>query len=199
MKHLYVLLFILSHINVLCQHIKPVAISGVILDVENQAPIPSVNIQIKGTVFGTSSDLNGHFTIIMQRSDTLVFSSIGYEKSYFNFDPNLQKDRYTLIQLMKKDTLQLEEVVIFPWPDWDDFERAFLKSPNMKQPDRNLEVKKKLEFISKEEYETNKFMYDQMRYQRLYDLNGIIPPNNFLNPVNWTNFIYEIQKSNTKK
>ncbi len=200
MKYFLAILLFFQILLTTAQELKPLAITGVILDMENRAPIPSVNIQIKGTVFGTSSDINGHFTLIIQRTDTLVFTSVGYEKSYFTLDAKLQKSQYTLVQLMIRNTLQLDEVDIFPWPDWKDFEKAFLQNTDQKRTiDWNLEVTKTLESVSEKEYETNKFMYDQMRYQRLYDLNGIVPPNNFLNPVNWTNFIYELQKSQSKK
>lgn len=200
MKLILTIFFVSFTTILFSQNNKAVSILGVVLDAENRVPIPSVNVVLKGTLFGTSTDLNGHFTIIMQRTDTLVFSSIGYEKSYFTFDATLEKDGYTLVQLLVKNTLQLQEVIVFPWPEWEVFERAFLKNTPTTLPlNRALEVKKTLAEVSEIEYQTNKFMYDQMRYQKLYDLNGIVPPNNFLNPVNWTNFIYELQKSNSNK
>ncbi|MFT4741950.1 MAG: hypothetical protein ACI9XJ_001237, partial [Marivirga sp.] len=46
-----------------------------------------------------------------------------------------------------------------------------------------------LDTILKEQTKENKAYYDQYRYAKLYDLTGIVPPNNFLNPITWSNFI----------
>lgn len=200
MKKLLIIPLLLFVLHSFAQELRPIRITGLIIDAETGDPVPYASVQLKGRTFGTSTDVNGNFNILMQKTDTLIFSSIGYEKAYFTPVTNLDKSDYTLLQLLVRDTLELEEVTVFPWPDWNDFQKAFLKEiPPAGPVDHRYHVQREIDNISKKEYETNKFMYDQMRYQRLYDLNGIIPPNNFLNPVNWTNFIYELQKSRKNK
>ncbi|MBX2841551.1 MAG: carboxypeptidase-like regulatory domain-containing protein [Flammeovirgaceae bacterium] len=54
--------------------------SGKVIDKESQAPIPFVNIGIKGQRKGTSSNIEGDFIIKSVFTDTLIFSHIGYEK-----------------------------------------------------------------------------------------------------------------------
>jgi hypothetical protein len=53
--------------------------SGVIVDSATFAPLPYVNVQIKGTYKGTSTDLKGKFSVMASKEDTLIISFLGYE------------------------------------------------------------------------------------------------------------------------
>jgi TonB-linked SusC/RagA family outer membrane protein len=54
------------------------SIRGVVLDAEDNLPLPGVNILVKDTGTGTISDLDGRFEIRALSSDILVFSFVGY-------------------------------------------------------------------------------------------------------------------------
>lgn len=55
-------------------------ISGNITDATNGAPLPGVNVVIKGTTTGTTTDFDGNYEILVNTFPaTLVFSSLGYE------------------------------------------------------------------------------------------------------------------------
>lgn len=55
-------------------------IQGVVVDAETRETLPGVNIQIKNTLRGTATDMDGNFTLTIQPDDEiLVFSFIGYE------------------------------------------------------------------------------------------------------------------------
>src|SRR5690625_2885596 len=57
-----------------------VSVTGVITDSETAEPIPGVNILVKGTTTGTTTDLNGVFEFpIPSLDDTLVISYVGYQ------------------------------------------------------------------------------------------------------------------------
>ncbi len=59
--------------------IKETIISGKIVDASTQEPLPGVNILIKGTTRGTSTDSQGNFSLEVDDENTvLVFSFIGY-------------------------------------------------------------------------------------------------------------------------
>ncbi len=51
-----------------------------VIDKETNQPIPFVNIWIKGSTNGTTSNEVGSFDIVLQPTDTLVLSAIGYER-----------------------------------------------------------------------------------------------------------------------
>ncbi len=72
------------------------SLQSTILDFNTREPIPFVNIGILGKNIGTVSDANGQFTLDIPQaemvpSDTLRFSSIGYQSLDF-----LVKDLATL-------------------------------------------------------------------------------------------------------
>jgi len=177
-----------------------VRLSGIVMDADSRKEVPYVNIQISGTQYGTSSDNTGYFSVFINPGDTLVFTSIGYQDAAFIMPYKVGAKTYSLVQLMRKETMLLDEVVVFPWPTLSNFEQAFLDTQPKKDGMKELitEVKRDMNKTVNDnrEYE---YYYDQMRYQKLYELHGTIPPNNFLNPVRWSNFIQDVKEGKFKK
>src|SRR5690625_616715 len=57
-----------------------VTVSGKVTSQENGEEMPAVNIQVKGTTTGTTSDANGQYELTVESlQDTLVVSFIGYQ------------------------------------------------------------------------------------------------------------------------
>ncbi|MCW9707993.1 SusC/RagA family TonB-linked outer membrane protein [Fodinibius salsisoli] len=54
-------------------------ITGKVINTTNQQPLPGVNITVKGTSSGTTTNTNGAFEITAPDDATLVFSFIGFE------------------------------------------------------------------------------------------------------------------------
>ena len=54
-------------------------VDGTIVAADNGSPLPGVNIVIKGTSVGTTSNADGKFSLNVSNTDVLVFSFIGYE------------------------------------------------------------------------------------------------------------------------
>ena len=65
--------------NIVFQKSGEETISGTVLAYLSKEPLTGVNIIIKGTVYGTTSDIEGNFALTASPDDTLVFSFIGYE------------------------------------------------------------------------------------------------------------------------
>ncbi|CAD0009349.1 SusC/RagA family TonB-linked outer membrane protein [Flavobacterium chungangense] len=72
---LAIVVFTLLHVTVYAQN---TTVKGVIKDASG-LPVPGVNVLIKGTQKGTSSDLDGSYTINVSSGTTLVFSFIGFK------------------------------------------------------------------------------------------------------------------------
>lgn len=53
-------------------------ITGNVVDASTGEPIPFASIHVKGTMTGTSSDIDGAYSIMADKNGVLVFSSIGY-------------------------------------------------------------------------------------------------------------------------
>ncbi|WP_203256952.1 SusC/RagA family TonB-linked outer membrane protein [Hyunsoonleella ulvae] len=81
-------------------------VSGVVTDEQN-VPIPGVNVLIKGTATGTSTDFDGNYQIQASNGDVIVFSYLGYKTQEVSYSGQSTLD----VQLLE-DTAQLEEVVV---------------------------------------------------------------------------------------
>lgn len=80
-------------------------IKGVIID-ENNVPLPGVNVLIKNSTIGTSSDFNGKYQINASLGDVLLFSSIGFKTKEMLVEGVILN--VTLIE----DTNALDQIVV---------------------------------------------------------------------------------------
>lgn len=76
-------------------------VSGVVFDAERNEPLPGVNILVKGTLTGTSTNADGFYEIRnVSGTDTLIFSFLGFQTAVVpvngrsNIDVNLLIDVY---------------------------------------------------------------------------------------------------------
>lgn len=89
------------------QAIRAEKITGTVTD-ELNMPIPGASVRLKGSTIGTSTDVNGKYSItIPDGKSMLVFSSIGFQNK--EFDVNEQ--RILNVQLIKSEN-GLDEVVV---------------------------------------------------------------------------------------
>ena len=82
-------------------------ISGTILDGDSGEGLPGVTVQIKGTTSGTSTDLDGFFTLQASAEDVLVISYVGYVAQEITVG-----NRTTIDVTLASDSELLEEVVV---------------------------------------------------------------------------------------
>lgn len=85
-------------------------IIGLVTDEHNE-PILGVNILIKGTTKGTTTDVNGNYKINAPIGSQLVFSFIGRETK---ISPPIQKDTAAFNVVLKEISQELGEVVVTP-------------------------------------------------------------------------------------
>jgi hypothetical protein len=55
-------------------------VTGIVVDSATFSPLPYVNIQLKSSPRGTSTDSNGSFSILAGENDTLLISLVGYHR-----------------------------------------------------------------------------------------------------------------------
>lgn len=83
------------------------SISGKVINAKDNAPLPGVNILIKGTNKGTVSDMNGQFTLLATDGDVLVVSQIGMEGQEITVGA-----QSSINITLAESTAVLEEVVV---------------------------------------------------------------------------------------
>ena len=83
-------------------------VSGQITSAEDGGGLPGVNVVLKGTTTGTTSDLDGNYTLsVPEDGGVLVFSFIGLESQEINIGA-----RSVIDVAMSADVQQLTEVVV---------------------------------------------------------------------------------------
>lgn len=88
-------------------------VSGTILDAELNGGLPGVNVLIKGTTDGTTTDVDGKFSISTKtNSGQLIITYIGFQTKTLNF--SIEKNGVLDLGVIRlnPESNQLEEIVI---------------------------------------------------------------------------------------
>lgn len=183
-----------------------VQFSGMILDgsTEQLYPVPYANILVKDKNRGTYSDLRGFFSIVVQKGDIIVFSAIGYKDVQFRIPYDLKDDRYSLVQLMTQDTINLPETVVFPWPSRKHFKQEFLAMDVSSELQEraaanvaNEALARMRNDVPRDPAETAGF-YLRQQSNQYYSI-GQAPPMNIFNVAAWKRFFDAWKRGDFKK
>lgn len=82
-------------------------ISGTVTEATTSLPIPGVNVIIRGTSTGTTTDFDGKYSLNVNSGDVIVFSYLGYSTQEITYN-----GQSTLDIPLAEDTAKLDEVVI---------------------------------------------------------------------------------------
>lgn len=82
-------------------------VTGTVTDQADASPLPGVNILVKGTTTGASTDFDGLYSIKVNQGDILVFSYLGYVTQEI-----IYSDQSPLDVALIEDAAQLDEIVI---------------------------------------------------------------------------------------
>lgn len=107
-KKIYQCFGVAALLLMLCQPVfsQSKAVTGTVKDVTGIG-MPGVNVLVKGTTNGTSTDVNGSFTVQAAPDDVLVFSFIGYTTQEINVG-----SQTTINVVIEEDISTLEEIVV---------------------------------------------------------------------------------------
>ncbi|MEP7264687.1 MAG: carboxypeptidase-like regulatory domain-containing protein [Bacteroidota bacterium] len=183
---------------------KLVQFSGVVVASDSLQPVPFASVMIRNTNRGTVTDFYGFFSFVAIKGDTVEFAYLGYKKGQYIIPDSLMDKRYSLIQVLVRDTLTLKETVIFPWPSKEEFRRAFLElqvpDNDLARAERNLELAELKEVKDGVPYDGSiNYKYAMQQQQsRLYTA-GQYPTSNLFNPLAWAQFIKAWKEGAFKK
>lgn len=168
--------------------------SGVIVTGDSLEAVPFVNVIIEDSHRGTMSDVNGYFSFVAQKGDSITFSALGFRRQGIVLPDTLIEKKYSMIQILHPDTIELSEAVIYPWPTREQFREAFLAlelpETDAERAARNLA---RGEMIQRREHMpadgSENFKYQMQNYQNRIYYAGQAPPMNIFNPIAWAKFI----------
>jgi len=92
------------------------SISGTVTSLEDGAPLPGVNVLLKGTSLGSITDVNGRYSfVIPEQGGVLVFSFVGF------ISQEIEIGSQSVIHVqLATDATQLKEVVVTGYGDPQD-------------------------------------------------------------------------------
>ncbi|MDG1036560.1 MAG: carboxypeptidase-like regulatory domain-containing protein [Crocinitomicaceae bacterium] len=171
-----------------------IQLSGVVIDEESLDPMPYTTVFDRSIRRGVIADFYGFFSTPVYPGDTLYFSYFGYKTSTYVVPDTLTDNRYSIIHMLHKDTLNIPEVVVYPWPSREDFARAFVEmepyDDALRRAQRELSGES-LAFVAARLEGDASLAYgltQQQNYTRLYT-QGQLPANNLFNPYAWAKLI----------
>ena len=180
--------------------------SGMVVDgtTTQMYPLPYTNVLIKGEGRGTYADFDGFFSIVIEKGDVIEFSALGYKTVEYQMPDSLKDDRYSIVQLMTRDTFNLPETVVFPWPSREHFKLEFLAmdvtSELQKKATENLanETLERMRNIVASDGKENTSYFLRQQAKKTY-YTGQAPPMNIFSPVAWGKFFEAWKRGDFKK
>lgn len=177
--------------------------SGVVISGDSLNPVPFTNVLIEQTGRGTMTDYYGYFSFVAQKGDSILFSAVGFKRDRFVIPDSLTANKYSLIQIMHIDTIQLQETIVYPWPTREQFKEAFLA---MELPETDYERAQKnldhADMIARMDASMpsggETFKYSMQRHQQQIYYAGQTPPMHVFNPVAWGQFIQAWKRGDFK-
>jgi len=170
-----------------------VQVSGIITDTYFR-PVPGVAIISKKLRKGAISETTGIYSITSRPGDTVFFRALGY-KRYHTVIPVDYTERHCKVDIaLEMDTIQMEEVSIFPWKTYGDFIRDVTKEHPVdpKIENMNLNIASIYVAISND---VGVSISPEAGYRYAMEQNfssmatrGQYPVNNLLNPLAWAKF-----------
>ena len=102
------ILFLILLCNCTFLYAQQFNITGVVTDKKLKEPIIGASVIVKGTTYGTVTDLDGNFTLQVSKGNVLVISFIGYTTQEIKVNEN----QFSYNIQMSEDIQTLDEVVV---------------------------------------------------------------------------------------
>ena len=103
-------------------------LKGKVVSADSLSPISNVHILSVVSYYGTTSDSNGIFSILVRKNDTLKISSVGFVTKIISVDyDSINTNNFEIT--MERDTIMLQEIDVFPYLDNHKVEEIISKIP----------------------------------------------------------------------
>lgn len=157
-------------------------------------PLPYTNIGILGTNRGAVADMDGFFSFVAVKGETVRFSRIGYKDADYIVPDTLSQSLYFYVQIMSEDSILLPEAVIYPWPDREYFKYEFLAIDISDEERERMQANVANEVLSELRYtvpadgsEVTNIELASRAKEYYYE--GQYKPQNIFNPLAWKRFV----------
>lgn len=156
-------------------------------------PVANVTIYSANLRVGSTSKQNGIYSIISMPGDTIVFSTIGFRKTFLPVPMNITDNHYHMDIYLDYDTIAIKDVLVLPWGSYAEFKQAVLDADVNNAQVENMTDN--LILIQKQLINdmgiSPGVAYAHMSRQMADAayIRGQSPANNLLNPFAWAKFL----------
>jgi hypothetical protein len=180
-----------------------IQLSGVILGEDSVSGLPGVHIYVPKAGRGTTTNHVGFFSLPVKVGDSLVVSSVGYERQHYIVPHDAPEFQTVIVQLVQ-DVTYLPAITVMDFPTEEVFKQAVL-ALNVPVDQTNIDSRNlNQELLALMLKTTPMDGYQNQRYalnQWANSANDRFQPvtNPFLNPFNWVKFFNSLKKDKKKK
>ncbi len=103
-----------------------ISITGILMSAEDSTPIPDASVIDISANYGVITDKDGRFIIQVKKTDTILFSVVGFKNLKLKFSDQKDKDHFYKIYLNVK-IYDISGVKIYPYKTYEEFKQAFIK------------------------------------------------------------------------
>lgn len=184
------------------QQKRLIQLSGVVIGEDSTAgPIPGVHIYVPKAGRGTTTNGVGFFSMPVLVGDSIVVSSVGYERQYYIVPPNAPEYQTVIVTLVE-DATYLREIVVMDFPTEEVFKEAVLalNVPMDETIDKKNLNQELLALMLKttpmDGYQNQRLYLSQWANSTSDRFQPVTNP--FLNPFNWVKFFNSLKKDKKK-
>ena len=193
-------LYILVH-NLEAQDKKLIQLTGKVTD-ELLQPMPFAHILVLDNYRGAITNVYGNFSLVVEESDSVLISAVGYKRKYMLIPDNLPSLFLNIEVVLQVDTLVIGEAQIYPWKTYEEFKDAFvnLKLPTdeMEKARKNIALIRTQIIMDHEPSARANFQYImEKQYQETFT-QGQFPSYQILNPFAWAKFFQALKRGDFK-
>ena len=128
MRRLLIIVLFLSCCISLHAQNRYLPLKGKVVSADSLSPIPNVHILSEVSYYGTTSDFDGRFSMLVRKNDTLKISSVGFVTEIINVNyDSINVNNFEIV--MQRDTIMLQEIDVFPYLDNHTVERIIRQIP----------------------------------------------------------------------
>ena len=182
-----------------------VQVSGLVVTGDSLSPLPYCTVFRARDRRGTMTDIRGFFSLPALEGDTLEFSSVGYVPQQTTIPAGGELGRVNLVQPMGRDTVNMSDAFVYPWPSKERFKKEFLAlglpnqglNPGWEADMDPIDVYDRLIEVGRDGQSTATDVLSSQAIQAGYS--GQAPPVNLLNPVAWAKFLQALRAGELKR
>jgi hypothetical protein len=176
-----------------------VQLSGIITD-ELFNPAQGVAVVSKKLHRGTVSERTGIYSITTMPGDTVFFRALGFKRYHTVIPEDYQERHCTVDIILQADTLEISEVKILPWKNYNDFIKDMTRERPADPIIENMNENIASIYIAITNQTDVRISPEAgYRYAMEQNFNSMatrnqMPVNNLLNPFAWAKFVNEVKK-----